>query len=147
MSIVLDASTALAAILPDEESGFARAATARAVHEGLVVPALWPYEIQNALAMAFRRNRIDAESLSDALDALRGLDAQLEPPQGLGHELRLAQTHGLTAYDAAYLAVALNTGATLATNDQRLRHAAEKVGVALFVPPPSESSKSPRKRR
>jgi len=147
VSIVLDASTALAAVLPDEESGFARAATAVAVHDGLVVPALWPYEIQNGLAMALRRNRIDAESLSDALGALRGLGAELEAPQGLGHELRLAQAHGLTAYDAAYLAVALNTGATLATNHRRLRRAAERVGVALFAEPPSKSSKPPHSTR
>ncbi len=145
--MVLDASTALAAVLPDEESGFARAATAVAARDGLVVPALWPYEIQNALAMAFHRNRMDAESVSDALEALRGLGAELEAPQGLGHELRLAQAPGLTAYDAAYLAVALNTGATLATNDQRLRRAAETVGVALFAERQSKPSKSPRKHR
>ncbi len=113
--MVIDASIALAAVLPDEVSAFARAAIAVAVREGLVVPALWPYEIQNGLAMALRRNRIDVESLSDALDALRGLGAELQAPQALGQELRLARTHELTAYDAAYLAVAVNTGATLAT--------------------------------
>jgi len=147
VSIVLDASTALAAVLPDENSDFARSAAAVAAEEGLRVPALWSYEVQNGLAMAFRRNRIDSDSVSDALDALRGLRAELEAPQGLGHELRLGQAYGLTAYDAAYLAVALNTGATLATNDQRLRAVAQTVGVELFRAPQSKSIKSPPKRR
>lgn len=147
VSVVLDASTALAAVLPDEQSAFARAATAAAVREGLIVPVLWAYEIQNGLATALRRERIDAESLGEALEALRGLGAELEAPQGLGHELRLAQTHGLTAYDAAYLAVALSTGATLATNDLQLRRVAATVGIALFAASPSKPNKAPRKRR
>jgi len=54
--IVLDASTTLAAVLPDEDSEFARAAISAAVHGDLVVPALWPYEIQNVLATAVRRS-------------------------------------------------------------------------------------------
>ncbi len=104
-----------------------------AVHTGLIVPALWPYEIQNGLSMALRRKRIDATSMNEVLDALRGLQVELEAPRGFGQELRLAQMHGLTAYDAAYLAVALNTGAELATNDKHLRNVAQTVGIALFA--------------
>jgi predicted nucleic acid-binding protein len=132
MRLILDASTALAAVLPDEDSLFARAAVAAALRDGLVVPTLWLYEIQNGLATALRRKRIDIASAHEALEALAGLTPEIAPPQGLGRELRLAQTHALTAYDAAYLAVALNTGAILATNDDQLRLAAERVGVATF---------------
>ena len=64
MSIVLDASIALAAVLPDENSDFARSAAAVAAEEGLRVPALWSYEVQNGLAMAYRRNRIDSASVT-----------------------------------------------------------------------------------
>jgi predicted nucleic acid-binding protein len=90
------------------------------------------YEVQNGLAVALRRNRIDADSAKEALEALRAMRAELKAPQGLGQEFRLAQTHGLTAYDAAYLAIALGAGATLATNEERLRRAAERSGLALF---------------
>jgi predicted nucleic acid-binding protein len=133
VSLVLDASTGIAAVLPDEDSAFARAAVAAALDESLVVPTLWMYEVQNGLAMALRRNRIDAISANEALNALRALRAELKPPQGLGQEFRLAYAHALTTYDAAYLAVALGTGATFATNDKRLRRVAEKLGVALFT--------------
>jgi predicted nucleic acid-binding protein len=134
MRLILDASTALAAVLPDEHSTFARAAVGAAVDDGLVVPTLWLYEIQNGLATALRRRRIDRASAHEALEALQGLAPEIQSPQGLGRELRLAQTHALTTYDAAYLAVALNTGAILASNDAELRRAAESVGVRLFGP-------------
>ena len=39
--------------------------------------------------------------------------------------------HALTAYDAAYMAVALERGAVLATSDRRLRGA----GIAVFTKP------------
>lgn len=87
----------------------------------------WLYEIQDGLATSVRRQ--------EALEALRGLAPDVESPQGIGRELRLAQTHGLTAYDAAYLAVALNTGAILASNDDALRRAAVSVGVQVFIAP------------
>lgn len=132
MSVILDASTALAAVLPDEGSTFARAALALSLEQGLVVPALWIYEVQNGLTMALRRNRIDLASATEVLNVLRELRAEQRAPHGLGEEFRLAQTHALTAYDAAYLAVALATGATLATNDNRLRRSAETLGLVLF---------------
>jgi predicted nucleic acid-binding protein len=119
--------------LPDEDSPFARRAVAAALEEGLVMPTLWMYEVQNGLTMALRRNRIDARSANEALDALRALRAEFKAPQGFGQEFRLAQAHALTAYDASYLAVALGSGARLATNDERLRGVAEKLGVPLFV--------------
>jgi predicted nucleic acid-binding protein len=133
VSIVLDASTALAAILPDEDSAYARSAILVAASDGLVVPTLWQYEIQNGLLVALRRNRIDARLLAAALDALRGLRAVFDSPAALGRELHLASAHRITANDAAYLSVAMERGAMLATNDKRLRDAAEGAGVGLFA--------------
>jgi len=43
----------------------------------------------------------------------------------------LAIKHKLSAYDAAYLALALQEGAILATNDRRLAQAAFAEGVEL----------------
>jgi len=132
VSLVVDASTALASVLPDEGSEYARTAISAALNEGLVVPALWPYEVQNGLIMAVRRERIDRAWAFDALDALRALRADLQHVQGLGQEYRLAQAHGLTCYDAAYLVVALGIGARLATADKRIRGAAKKIGIEVF---------------
>ena len=43
----------------------------------------------------------------------------------------LARAHGLTAYDAAYLELALRTGLPLATLDTRLGSAARVAGIKL----------------
>lgn len=130
--IVLDASTALAAVLPDEDWKFARAAAATALTDGLIVPGLWQYEVQNGLVLARRRKRIDAREQHDALRVLRGFEADVRTPHGLGLELSLAERYALTTYDAAYLAVAIEAHAVLATSDRRLQAAADAAGVKLF---------------
>ncbi|MBV8066470.1 MAG: type II toxin-antitoxin system VapC family toxin [Candidatus Eremiobacteraeota bacterium] len=132
MAIVLDASTALAAVLPDEESAFCESAVATGLKEGIVAPALWAYEVQNGLLIALRRKRLDAESLAQALEALRSFAPDLKASEGISTELRIAQEHGVTAYDAAYLAVARAIGGKLATSDHKLRAAATSAGVRLF---------------
>jgi predicted nucleic acid-binding protein len=48
--------------------------------------------------------------------------------------LALARSHGLTAYDAAYLELAVRLGLPLAARDRRLEKAAQEVGVPLFTP-------------
>jgi len=49
----------------------------------------------------------------------------------LGEVTELARQLDLTAYDAAYLALAARHGVALATVDARLRHACERAGVEL----------------
>ncbi len=44
----------------------------------------------------------------------------------------LAEAHGLTAYDAIYLELAMRAGLPLATSDQPLIAAAEATGVSLL---------------
>jgi predicted nucleic acid-binding protein len=46
--------------------------------------------------------------------------------------LPLARTHGLSAYDAAYLELSIRHSAPLATLDDKLRKAAKLAGVMLF---------------
>lgn len=135
MAIVVDASAALAAILPDERSPHARAAMAVAATSGLIVPALWIYEVQNGLRAAVRRERITPEDATRALRALDAIPVDVRVPPRLGREFALARTHDLTAYDASYLAVALDAIAPLASFDVALERAARAAGVAIFEPP------------
>jgi predicted nucleic acid-binding protein len=51
---------------------------------------------------------------------------------GLRAVLDLGRDHGLTAYDAAYLELAIRTGLPLATLDQTLGKAARDTGVRLY---------------
>ena len=53
-------------------------------------------------------------------------------PQAFGNTLGLAREHNLSAHDAAYLELAPRRGLPLATLDDKLKAAAQAVGVILF---------------
>lgn len=57
-----------------------------------------------------------------------------------GSAVDLARALHLSAYDASYLALAMREGVPLATRDDKLRVAAERVGVPLFNPDQQESA-------
>jgi predicted nucleic acid-binding protein len=103
--------------------------------EVLWVPALWWYELGNALTVAVRRKR-----LSEA-DATRFIDLYSQVPLQTDTHLTsetvwrlraLAQEHHLSAYDAAYLELAQRRGLGLATLDKNLIAAARRAGVQPF---------------
>ncbi len=99
-----------------------------------ITPALWPFEVANALLDAERRGRINAAQQAEFLDRLRQLPIHVEhrPAAWLGQQiLPLARAHRLTAYDAAHLELAQRTGLPLATLDGDLRKAAAAASAAL----------------
>lgn len=48
----------------------------------------------------------------------------------------LAETHGITTYDAAYLELAMRLDRALATQDEVLAKAAKRLGFLYTEPPP-----------
>jgi predicted nucleic acid-binding protein len=99
-----------------------------------VAPALWPFEVANVLSAAERRGRISAAAQAAFLERLRLLPVAIEhrPAAWLAQQiLPLARTYHLSAYDAAYLELAIRERLPLATLDDDLRRAASAAGVAL----------------
>lgn len=97
-----------------------------------VTPALWAFEVASVLTAAERRGRINAVQQAEFLDRLRRLPVAIEhrPAAWLCQQiLPLARTTGLSAYDAAYLELAVREGMPLATLDDDLEKAARTVGV------------------
>lgn len=100
-----------------------------------VVPALWPFEVASVLSIAERRGRIDASAQAVFLERLRLLPIAIEhrPATWLAQQiLPLARAHKISAYDAAYLELAIREGLPLAPLDGELRRAAGAAGVALI---------------
>ena len=62
------------------------------------------------------------------------LNVRLSEPTAYDEVFSLAQRHGLTVYDAAYLNVAIREQLPMATLDHQLVRAARKAGVVLFQP-------------
>ena len=139
MAFVLDASTALNLILPEESATAASRAIADAFETGetAVVPSLWLLEISNVLLVSERSGRLGQGHGDRLLEGLLALPIKVAPeafggaPRTL-ETLRLARDRGLSAYDGAYLWLARSQNLPLATGDQALTQAATKSGVRLL---------------
>ena len=132
MAAVLDCSVALAWGLPDEASPRADRLLARLFGEPVWVPALWWHEMVNALTVAHRRHRVPASEVMRLLDLYGGLPIQTDALATSDAARRvhlLAQEHGLSGYDAAYIELAQRRALELATLDRRLAAAARRAGV------------------
>ena len=136
--IVIDPSAAAAWVMPDEKSDAAHDLYALAcAEEGLFhAPHLWTWEIGNLLVMGQLRKRIHAETLGHALDVLRAAKINLDGAPNAhrqGQIARLAITHGLTFYDAAYLELVLRLNGQLASSNKKLLSAAKACGIVCLT--------------
>jgi predicted nucleic acid-binding protein len=133
--VVLDASAALSWCFEDETSENANRVLARVGSgEAVVVTAFWWYEILNVLIGAERRRRITVSASTQFLTRLRRMNivAESTPDDGaIARAQSFARKHSLTAYDAAYLELALRREFDLATFDVELRRAAAAEDVTL----------------
>jgi len=134
-ALVIDSSLAAAWCFPDERTDYTNAVL-RVVSTPLeaTAPRLWAYEVRNSILMGLRRKRIGKADAEYFLDSLKGLPIRLTDPLSYDGVFSLADRHGLTVYDAAYLDLALREGLPLASLDNELCKAAGNSGVALFQP-------------
>lgn len=132
MPFVVDASVAACWLLPDEGNRRADAAFARFPGDTAIAPSLWWFEMRNIFVSNERRGRIDSARTSRALALLNGLPIRLDHQPDDAVLMALARIHQLTAYDAAYLELALRENVPLATLDDALLRAARAEGVALI---------------
>ena len=135
MVVVLDASVAVAWAMEDEVSPVANAALALVSKQEGIVPALWPWEVGNALVANWRRKRLSIYAVKQALEFIATLPINRDEDttsRAWGSTLALAERWGLSLYDAAYLDLAKRRGLPLATLDEALRKAAVAEGIVLL---------------
>lgn len=133
MSFVLDASVTACWCFPDEQSAAADAAMRRLADSEALVPPLWALEIRNILVVNERRGRIGPEDADAFLRDLSLLPIRVRDDTDAGMVLRLARKHKLTAYDAAYLCLALRSAMPLATLDRSLARAVQAEGLQVIT--------------
>ncbi|HET9784818.1 MAG TPA: type II toxin-antitoxin system VapC family toxin [Terriglobales bacterium] len=101
---------------------------------GAIVPPLWHWELANAVVIGVRRQGIPLPLAEAWREAGRwSLLVETEPWSEVALEdtVHLADRYRLTAYDAAYLELALRRRLPLATLDRRLQEAARSAGVRV----------------
>lgn len=123
-------SELLALVLPDEGESPDRWVGILA-SAAIDVPDVWHYEVANALIVGVRRERLTSAEAGLAASLLGSLGAKTHPAPPLARLLAVGAAHGLSAYDAAYLVLATDTGSSLLTRDAGLTRAAQASGVPL----------------
>lgn len=116
--IVVDASVMVEVLLRSDVGEASRVRLAQR-GEGLHAPHLLDLEVANALRHCLRRRRIDNRRGGEALADLTAMSIERHGHQPLLERIWQFR-HNLTAYDAAYLALAERLGAPLLTLDSRL---------------------------
>jgi predicted nucleic acid-binding protein len=135
---VLDASMTLAWLFPRHdpaEAALADQALDELDYEEFAVPAIWYDEVANALLRGERKGLVTLSQTTAFLAELDLADIESEtdsPRLRQSVVMALARSHGLTAYEAMYLELALRRGAPLATFDQQLAEAIRKAGGRVF---------------
>jgi predicted nucleic acid-binding protein len=130
-SFILDASLALEWFSTDAAPEVLARRSLLDDHVALV-PSLWRFEVMNVVTTWRRRGDISSATCAMILNDI------MRVPFGTVDEgnpeviVSLAVQHGLSAYDATYLHVAMITGDPLATLDGALITAAKDVGITCL---------------
>lgn len=125
MDVIIDASCIMAVLL--EEAGCSEV---RKCMKGkrLVSPACLPYEIGNSLTAAVKKHRVGSEVVSEIYKEFEKIPVRLVEPN-IEKAVRIAAEENHYAYDAYYIACALDMGLPLFSLDNGLIEIAKKRGV------------------
>ena len=135
MAFVMDASVTMAWCFLDEATPYTWDVLDRLQATEAVVPVLWPLEVANTLLVGERRGRLTEARIASFVRLLETLPITIDDGSmtgALGPVLALGREHGLSAYDAAYLELAMRLGLPLATQDRRLTEATTRAGVPVL---------------
>ena len=121
-NIVVDTSTVVKRYIPEQNHERARALRDDFLNgkHALCAPALMPFEAVNALTYS---GYYDGERLREAAHSLDSYGIELVPFGSVGPVAAVTNTVDITAYDAAYVALAANRDTTAYTADENLLQA------------------------
>ena len=135
ITLVIDASATAPLVLDDERGDVVPEAFDAVASGTCIAPGNWPYEMANVIWKTLRAKRIIASEVDLIRDALAVFAVKIDREsvgEALTRTLDLAITHNLTAYDAAYLELAIRRTAALASHDADLRAAARREGIVVY---------------
>jgi len=135
--IVIDASVVLKWYLSDEEHG-ERALDILNAHVSdriaLHAPALLEFEVANGLAIAKRRGRVGDDDALKAMEGFAEIGIELYPLMPLFRKvLDYSDRYNISAYDAAYVALADDLKNQLVTADKRLFNSIRKLRFIKWI--------------
>ena len=135
--VVVDASFIAAAFAEETHTESARDVLEQHRDRLLAAPALIRWELASVFWKKLRRGEIGESVLADLavfIDELRLVHPSVPDGPEIGATILIARGSALSAYDAAYLALALERAAPLATVDRNLTRAAVAAGLIVYSP-------------
>ena len=132
MAFVLDASVAVAWVVPSQATEYAKRIRLRAKREPFLVPMVFVADVTNVLVTLERRAILSTQGAAAAADVL----SRVHPVEhgstlSVAELRRIAGHYVLSAYDATYLALALELHLPVACGDRPLKAALSRAGVKL----------------
>lgn len=125
------------AVVRAEDAAVAWVATVLRAEVTAVAPDLVFLEVANTLTGYVRAGEIDPDEAVSRLDDVLDLPLEVHPARTLATQAHaLAVARGISAYDAAYLALAIGYDATLVTANRRLAGEAERSALLPDEGPP-----------
>lgn len=135
MTFVLDTSVSMAWCFTEELDEYAQAVLDALGNDQALVPQLWPLETANVLVLSERKRRLTEKESQRYLNFLSALPIIVDAhtsDRATASILSAARQSGLTAYDAAYLELALREAIPIATRDKAVLNACKKAGIKVF---------------
>ena len=96
-----------------------------------IVPVLWRYEFQNILATAIKTMQITAEEAFAVWERVAAILMKNESEPSPEEVIRLVAQHGITAYDAQFIALAIEMGIYCVTEDTELQEKFPEVAISM----------------
>lgn len=132
---VIDASVALAWLIPEQQSERSDHHYSQARSQvGLYhAPSLWHWQLGEALLQACMGGRLPRAHYERGLELVAQAQVEVDPPLSLHRRsqvLRLAESHHISYFDAAYLELVVRLNGTLVSRQAALLKAAKACGIA-----------------
>ena len=128
---VVDANVVISYLLTEPEGDILLDAV---TNYHVVVPRVWRLEVANTLLKVGRRKNatpVEIDSYARATDDLAVQEVDPAAASTAEDIVAFARPHPLSSYDAAYVVLALERGATLFTNDSNMLDAAGRLGLPV----------------
>lgn len=128
-AFVLDCSVTMTWLFTDEITIYTEAILNSLTKKTAYVPWIWSLEVSNVLLFAEKKKRIthvQATTFKQSLEKLSIITTQIN-----NDIYEIAREFNLSAYDACYLALALEKNIPIATLDKALISAAENSLIGL----------------
>lgn len=127
--IVVDVNVVAYLLIRGDKSPLARAVLSRDAHWQL--PGMWRHEFVNVLTTYVRAGRLTQDRAQRILESAEGLFSGVTVTMTPRRVLETACRHGISGYDAEYVALAETLAVRCVTEDSQLRKKVSRITVSM----------------